>query len=152
MPIWLNWANALSANIESSGFKGYFQSVAWNAAASRFPDTNNLATAPRVVVGGYGADFKGVMTLEWPSTSVAPIASGRTSVDRPANVIDPFASSGPTAITKYRNRVWDTVASKFVHWSSEESPDEGGSHYPGPGTYGVDTPCYSIVGKQVVET
>jgi hypothetical protein len=49
------------------------------------------------------------------------------------------------------NRVWDTQAGPgFVSWKTT-SPDEGGTHYPGPGTFGVHTSDYCVeaeVGEQ----
>lgn len=45
------------------------------------------------------------------------------------------------------NRVFDTVASDFVHWSTEPEPDIAGAYYPGPGAFGVDTSDYTVTTK-----
>jgi len=39
----------------------------------------------------------------------------------------------------YLNRVYDTVAASFVTWTTFTNPDQTGSEYPGPGTFGVNT-------------
>lgn len=46
----------------------------------------------------------------------------------------------------YRNRVWDTIAGGFVSWSTA-SPDTGGANYPGPGTFGVHTSDFCVIGE-----
>lgn len=47
----------------------------------------------------------------------------------------------------FTNRVFDTVATDFVHWSTEPEPDITGVSYPGPGTFGVDTSDYTVSAK-----
>jgi hypothetical protein len=53
-------------------------------------------------------------------------------------------TSGGGAVTTYVNRVYDTVASGFVRWSSTSAPDSSGSAYPGPGAFGVSTSGYCV--------
>lgn len=54
---------------------------------------------------------------------------------------------GTTGGVTYVNRVFDTVANGFVRWNSTTTPDTGGTSYPGPGTFGVDTSDYCIDAK-----
>jgi hypothetical protein len=42
------------------------------------------------------------------------------------------------------NRVFDTVANKFVTWPSI-LPDRAGTRYPGPGVFGVTTSGYVVL-------
>lgn len=45
------------------------------------------------------------------------------------------------------NRVYDTVAGRYVTWETA-LPDPGGSFYPGPGVYGTNTSQYAVVGTR----
>jgi hypothetical protein len=56
---------------------------------------------------------------------------------------------GGGATIHYINRVYDSVASKFVTWSTT-SPDSTGTSYPGPGSFGVTTSSYAVVGTYTV--
>lgn len=47
----------------------------------------------------------------------------------------------------YINRVFDSVASDFVYWSSEPDPDSAGATYPGPGVFGVTTSDYVVINR-----
>jgi hypothetical protein len=49
----------------------------------------------------------------------------------------------PAAPGSARNRVWDTVAGRFVTWGT--SADPMGRDYPGPGTFGQTTTDYCLV-------
>lgn len=53
-------------------------------------------------------------------------------------------TGGGGAVLYYLNRVYDSVAVKFVHWATT-SPDNTGTSYPGPGTFGVTTSNYCVV-------
>lgn len=54
-----------------------------------------------------------------------------------------FAGSGG-AIVYYVNRVYDSVAGKFVPWTTATAPDPTGASYPGPGVFGVTTTDYVV--------
>lgn len=45
------------------------------------------------------------------------------------------------------NRVYDTVAGRYVTWETAY-PDPGGAQYPGPGVYGVNTSQYAVFGTR----
>lgn len=47
-------------------------------------------------------------------------------------------------VAKSVNRVYDSVAAKFVTWPSG-SPDPEGEQYPGPGMFGVNTSGYVLL-------
>lgn len=52
------------------------------------------------------------------------------------------------------NKVWDTQVigdNKWHTWKTENAPDISGSSYDGPGTWGVDTSNYTLVGSYTVE-
>jgi hypothetical protein len=44
----------------------------------------------------------------------------------------------------YRNRAMDSVAGKFVEWTTA-SPDTTGSYYPGPGVFGSTATDYTLI-------
>ena len=48
-------------------------------------------------------------------------------------------------ITYYINRVYDTIAVKFVQWATPYA-DTAGTAYPGPGTFNVTTEDFAVVG------
>lgn len=59
----------------------------------------------------------------------------------PYNVV--VSSSVDMPLQTVINRVWDTVAGDFVRWATAEI-DSGGSLYPGPGVFGVNTSDYVV--------
>lgn len=48
-------------------------------------------------------------------------------------------SGGSILVRNFINRVFDSIAGKFVSWQSSPEPDTLGAAYPGPGTFGVHT-------------
>ena len=54
-----------------------------------------------------------------------------------------------TVTTRYINRVYDSVAVKFVRWITA-TPDTIGAGYPGPGVFGVTTSDYVIESSVVI--
>lgn len=59
-----------------------------------------------------------------------------------------YVNYGKTNLTgpQYKNRVYDSVAGKFVYWLSTGSPDKTGAQYPGPGVFSTQTSNYCILG------
>jgi hypothetical protein len=71
----------------------------------------------------------------------------------PYTLVEPAsdASAGILGIssTRYINRVYDTVAVKFIRWVTN-TPDTIGAAYPGPGVFGVTTMDYVIESSLVI--
>lgn len=59
------------------------------------------------------------------------------------------AALGPTA--SYIQKVWDDVEGDWVLWETE-SMDPNGGHYPGPGTWGLDTSYYRVLNIKFTRT
>jgi hypothetical protein len=47
--------------------------------------------------------------------------------------------------TDFINRTWYPAGSRFVFWTTPDSPDSTGTQYPGPGVFGVDTAGYAYI-------
>lgn len=62
---------------------------------------------------------------------------------------DPSANLSSISNTRYVNRVYDTVAVKFIRWITN-TPDTIGAAYPGPGVFGVNTMDYVIESSLVI--
>jgi len=65
-----------------------------------------------------------------------------TPISFPANDSVTFVqvTTVPSTVT---NRVWDTIAGRFVTWATGQ-PDVSGANYPGPGTFGIHTLDFCI--------
>jgi len=71
--------------------------------------------------------------------------TGRTATLLAAGYLTGGTTGGSGgAVLYYRNRVYDSVAVKFVYWATT-APDSTGTSYPGPGTFGVTTTNYTVV-------
>jgi len=71
--------------------------------------------------------------------------TARVATVLPSSVLTGGAFGGSGATIHYINRVYDSVASKIVKWSTT-SPDSTGTSYPGPGSFGVTTSNYVVAG------
>jgi hypothetical protein len=63
------------------------------------------------------------------------------------NLVEPASDAASSLLslvsTRYVNRVYDSVATKFVRWITP-TPDTVGAAYPGPGTFGITTTDFVI--------
>jgi hypothetical protein len=69
------------------------------------------------------------------------------------NLVEPTTDSSlnlsELVSSRYVNRVYDTVAVKFIRWITN-NPDTIGAAYPGPGVFGVTTMDYIIESSLVI--
>jgi hypothetical protein len=69
------------------------------------------------------------------------------------NLVEPTTDSSlnlsEIVSSRYVNRVYDTVAVKFIRWITN-TPDTIGAAYPGPGVFGVTTMDYIIESSLVI--
>jgi len=69
------------------------------------------------------------------------------------NLVEPTTDSSlnlsEIVSSRYVNRVYDTVAVKFIRWITN-NPDTIGAAYPGPGVFGVTTMDYIIESSLVI--
>lgn len=105
------------------------------ATALIFPIIPILSNVPVNTQGGQEATILSIVPL------LSPV-----QVHSEGTISARFLTDLSTA--RYINRVYDSIAGKFVIWQSS-SPDTTGSFYPGPGTFGVNTTDYVVITREV---
>jgi hypothetical protein len=82
--------------------------------------------------------------------SAGMVAQYATAEEIPYEPEDLIIISPTAAAARYVNRVWSTAANGgsggFVVWITDD-PDSAGASFPGPGTWGVNTSGYVVLGE-----
>lgn len=89
----------------------------------------------------YGTPLdRGSSTLDSLESYASPLDRATKFGSESYELIDPGETG---AVERVSNRVWDTVASAFVRWSTPLI-DSTGAFYPGPGVFGAETSNFVV--------
>jgi hypothetical protein len=115
-----------------------------NSRVTQFPtttqSTGNLSFIPSDTL----ATDQTLMVI----TQLNTPALSRSLID-PTNRGPDLSSFGGVGTIYYTNRVYDSIAGRFVRWLTT-SPDSIGASYPGPGVFGVTTTNYVVERRSVL--